>query len=334
MAEAISPSVENAAILIMALGEAEAPEVLKHLGPKEVQAIGAAITRLQTVPKNRIDEVLDKFDAEVVAHPSLVPDTSQYVRDVLRAALGEEKARFLLDRILSGSDTSGIESLKWVDPATVADLLRNEHPQIAATVLAHLDSEQAGEVVKLLEERHRNEVLIRLATLDGIHPSALRELNDVMHKVLAGAESHRAQKLGGVKVTADILNFVGNAVEARVLNHVRATDAELARDIEDKMFAFEDLVKVQDKGVQTLLKDVDTPTLVLALKGSAPVVKEKFFSCMSTRAAEALKEELESKGPVRVSEVEAAQKEILKTARRLADEGQISLGEAGGEAYV
>ncbi len=175
----------------------------------------------------------------------------------------------------------------------------------------------------------------RLATLDGIHPSALRELNDVMHKMLAGAESHRAQRrLGGVKVTADILNFVSNAIEARVLDYVRATDAELARDIEDKMFLFEDLVKVQDKGVQTLLKDVDTPTLVLALKGSGPVVKEKFFSCMSTRAAEALKEELESKGPVRVSEVEAAQKEILKTARRLADEGQISLGEAGGEAFV
>jgi flagellar motor switch protein FliG len=254
---------------------------------------------------------------------------------VLRKALGNDKADMLIDRILQGSDVTGIESLKWMDPGAVAELLRNEHPQIAAAILVHLDHDQAGQVLKEFGERMRNEVMIRIATLDGIQPSALKDLNEVLSRLLSGGGTpQRRSTRGGVKTAAEIMNMLGSAVETAVLDYIREADADLAQKVMDNMFTFDDLNKLDDKGFQALLKEVQSDSLVVALKGASPELREKVFKNMSTRAAETLREDLESRGPVRLSEVEAEQKELLKTVRRLADEGQIQLGGGGGDDYV
>jgi flagellar motor switch protein FliG len=326
--------LEDAAILLMSLGEEEASEVLKHLAPKEVQRLGETIAKMKSIPRERVDNVLDKF-AEVAADESLlVSDTDEYVKAVLRKALGDDKANILIDRILTGGDVSGIESLKWMDPGSVAELLRNEHPQIVAAILVHLDPDQAGGVLKALTERQRNEVLVRIATLDGIQPSALRDLNEVMSKVLAGGDKLRKASLGGAKAAAEIINLMGSAVETSALDFIREADNDLAQKIMDNMFTFDDLEKLEDSGIQALLKEVQSESLVVALKGATPEMREKVLKNMSKRAAETLREDLESRGPVRVSEVEAEQKEMLKIVRRLADEGQIQLGGGGGDDYV
>ena len=322
------PGLEDAAILLMSLGEEEAAQVFKHLAPKEVQRLGETIARMKAVPRGRVDDVIEKFDRLTANESMLVPDSNEYVKSVLRKALGEDKAKLLIDRILQGSDVAGIDSLKWMDASSVAELLRNEHPQIAAALLVHLDLDQASEVLKLLTERQRNEVMVRIATLDGIQPTALRDLNEVMSKVLSGGDRGKKSSLGGVKTAAEILNMLGSAVETSVLDFVRETDNDLAQKIMDNMFTFDDVEKIDDKGIQALMKEVQSESLVIALKGATPTLREKVFKNMSTRAAETLREDLESRGPVRLSEVEAEQKEMLKIVRRLVDEGQIVL--AGG----
>ena len=326
--------LEDAAILLMSLGEEEASEVFKHLGPKEVQRLGETISRLKSVPRDRFDAVLERFDTVAQTQNVLVEDTDEYIRSVLRRALGDDKANLLIDRILQGSDTTGIEGLKWMEASSVAELLRNEHPQIVAAILVHLEIDQAADVMKLLTERQRNEVMVRVATLDGIQPAALKDLNDVMSKVLAGGERAKKANLGGVKAAAEILNLLGSAVETAVLDYVRESDNDLAQKIMDNMFTFDDLVSIDDKGIQALMKEVQTESLVIALKGATPELRDKILKNMSTRAAETLREDLESRGPVRLSEVEAEQKEMLKIVRRLADEGQIVLGGGGDEQFV
>ena len=326
--------LENAAILLMNLGEEEASEVFKHLSPKEVQGLGETIARMKTVSLDRIDQVMGTFEQTAASEHMLVDDSNEYVRAVLRRALGEDKANLLLDRILQGSDITGIEGLKWMDPQSVAELLRNEHPQIVAALMVHLDFEQASAVLKLLTERHRNEVLVRIATLDGIQPGALRDLNDVMSKVLAGGDRQKKASLGGVKAAAEIINLMGNAIETSVLDFVREADADLAQKIQDNMFTFDDVEKIDDKGIQSLMKEVQSESLIVALKGASTELRDKILRNMSSRAAETLKEDLESRGPVRLSEVESEQKEILKIVRRLADEGQIVLMGGGDEQYV
>ena len=326
--------VEDAAILLMSLGEEEAAQVFKHLAPKEVQKLGETIAKLKTIPRDRVEKVIDKFDQAASEDSMLVTNTDEYVKSVLRKALGDDKANLLIDRILQGSDTTGIESLKWMDPGSVAELLRNEHPQIVAAILVHLEFDQAAEVLKLLGERHRNEVMVRIATLDGIQPNALKDLNEVMSKVLAGGDRMKKTNLGGVKAAAEILNMMGTAVETSVLDFVREADGDLAQKIMDNMFTFDDLEKIDDKGFQSLLKEVQSDSLVLALKAASPELREKVFRNMSSRAAETLKEDLESRGPVKLSEVEAEQKEMLKIVRRLVDEGQIVLAGGGDEQLV
>lgn len=322
---------ENAAILLMSLGEEEAAEVFKQLGPKEVQKLGETIAKMKAVPRERVDSVLEKFEALAAKEHAIVADTDEYVKSVLRKALGEDRANMLIDRILQGSDTTGIESLKWMDAGSVAELLRNEHPQIVAAILVHLDFDQAADVLKQFTERQRNEVMVRIATLDGIQPAALKDLNEVMSKVLAGGERMKKSNLGGVKAAAEILNMLGSSVETSVLDFVREADGDLAQKIMDNMFVFDDLEKIDDKGIQLLMKEVQSDSLVIALKGATPALREKIFRNMSSRAAETLREDLESRGPVRLSEVEAEQKEMLKIVRRLADEGQIMLGGGGGD---
>ncbi len=326
--------LENAAILLMSLGEFEAAEVFKHLSPKEVQRLGETIARMKAVSRERVDAVIDDFDRLASSESLLVADSNEYVKAVLRKALGEDKANLLIDRILQGSDVTGIESLKWMDPSSVAELLRNEHPQIAAAILVHLEFDQASDVLKHFTERQRNEVMVRIATLDGIQPTALRDLNEVMSKVLAGGDRSKKSSLGGVKAAAEILNMLGNAIETSVLDFVRENDNDLAQKIMDNMFTFDDVEKIDDKGIQALMKEVQSESLVIALKGASPALREKIFKNMSTRAAETLREDLDSRGPVRLSEVEAEQKEMLKIIRRLADEGQIMLTGGGDDEFV
>jgi flagellar motor switch protein FliG len=326
--------VDEGAILMLSLGEEEAAEVFKHLSPKEAQKLGAAMAGLKNVSREKIDEVLEKFNAAAGEQTSIGLDSDEYIRGVLNRALGEEKAKFVLDRILSGGDTSGIESLKWMDPPSVAELIKNEHPQIMASILVHLERDQAAAILNLMPDRVRGDVVMRIATLDGIHPNALRELNETIAKVLSGTDQVKKAALGGVRTAAEILNFVGGASEAVILEAVRGVDDGIAQGIMDEMFVFENLMDVDDRGIQALLKEVQSESLVLALKGAAPDLRDKILRNMSSRAAEMLKEDLESRGPVRLSEVEAEQKEILKIVRRLADEGQIVLGGSGDDSFV
>ena len=326
--------MENAAILLMSLGEEEAANVFKHLSPKEVQGLGETITKMKSISRERVDGVLELFANTASEQSNLVSDTDEYVKTVLRRALGDDKANLLIDRILQGGDTAGIEGLKWMDPVAVGELLRVEHPQIVAAILVHLDFDHAAEVLKTFTERQRNEVLVRVATLDGIPPSALKDLNEVMSKVLAGGERARRASLGGVKAAAELINLMGTSAETAVLDYIREADNELAQKILDNMFSFDDLQKLDDKGIQAMLKEVQSESLVIALKGATPEMREMVFRNMSTRAAETLREDLESRGPVRVSEVEAEQKELLKVVRRLADEGQIVLGGSAGDDFI
>jgi flagellar motor switch protein FliG len=326
--------LQDAAVLLMSLGEEEAAEVFKHLSPKEVQKLGEAIAKTKSITRERVDDVVNKFTNIAAAQSLLVSDSGDYVRSVLRRALGDDKAALLIDRILQGGDVSGIESLKWMDPMSVAELLRNEHPQIVAAILVHLDYDQSADILKYLTERQRNEVMLRIATMEGIQPTALKDLNEVLFKVLAGGDKIRKASLGGIKTAAEMINLMGTVIEGTVLESIRGHDPELAQKIMDKMFVFDDVLKLDDKAIQMILKEVASESLIVALKGAQPELKEKFLSNMSSRAAETLREDLESRGPMRLSEVETQQKEILKIVRRLADEGQIVIGGGADDAMV
>ena len=326
--------LEDAAILMMSLGESEASEVFKHLSPKEVQKLGEAIAKTKAITRERVNDVVDKFTGVAAAQSLLVSNSGDYVRSVLKRALGDDKAALLIDRILQGGYVSGIESLKWMEPSSVAELLRNEHPQIVAAILVHLDFDQAADILKFFIERQRNEVMLRVATMEGIQPSALKDLNEVLFKVLAGGDKMRKSSLGGVKAAAEMINQMGTAIEGTVIESIRNHDPDLAQKIMDKMFVFDDVIKLDDKSIQTVLKEISSDVLIVALKGAQPELKDKILANMSTRAAETLREDLESRGPMRLSEVEAQQKEILKVVRRLADEGTIVIGGGTDDAMV
>lgn len=321
-------------MLLMALGEADAADILKHMGPKEVQKLGTAMTQMGNVTKDKVQEVLGEFVSVVDNQTALGVGTEDYVRNVLVNALGQEKASGLIDRILMGSSSKGLDALKWMDPRAVAELIRLEHPQIIAIVLAYLDSDQAAEILQVLPERIRHDVVMRIAAIDGIQPSALRELDQIMEKSFSNKTNVKTStSFGGVKAAADILNLVDSSMEAALIEDIKQVDTDMGQSIQDKMFVFENLAEVDDRGVQTILREISSDSLAIALKGADDTVKEKIFSNMSKRAAEMLRDDLEVRGPVRLSEVETAQKEILMTARRLADSGEISLG-GKGEAFV
>jgi flagellar motor switch protein FliG len=326
--------LEKSALLLMSLGADEAAEVLKLLGPREVQKLGAAMATMHAQPREKVESLLD--EAIAFADKGIpVEADHEHIKAMLTKALGDERAGHLISRVLQGSDTAGIESLKWIDAATAADLIKNEHPQIIATILVHLEFDQAGEILKHFTDRLRNDVLLRIATLDGVQPVALKELNDALTRMLSGATTVKKTAMGGVRHAAEILNFVGSAAEGAILDNVREYDPDLAQKILDEMFVFENLLELDDRGIQTLLREVQSDSLVIALKGAQPEMREKIFKNMSQRAAEMLREDLEARGPVRLSEVETEQKEILKTARRLAEGGQIALSSKGGDdAFV
>jgi flagellar motor switch protein FliG len=324
----------NSAILLLSVGEEEAAQVMKYLSPKEVEKLGQAMTRLEGVTRDRIEHVLDSFHRHAEQHTSLGMDNDDYVRSVLVRALGDDKASYLLDRILSSGDAGGIENLKWMDATSVAELIANEHPQIIASILVHLERDQASEILAMLAEGTRNDVVLRIATLDSIQPNALRELNDVLAKLLSGGEPIRRKALGGIRTAAEMLNFMPTQIETAVLDAVKAHDGDLAQRILDEMFVFENLLEVDDRGIQSLLREVQSESLIVALRGSPEALREKIFKNMSQRAAEMLRDDLEAKGPVRIAEVEAEQKAILQIVRRMAEEGTIAFGGKSQDAYV
>lgn len=326
--------VMKSAVLMLAIGEDEAAEVMKYLTPKEVQKLGAAMATLKSVGREQVQTTIDDFLNEADESSDFGLDSDEYIRSVLTKALGD-KASNVLDRILNNSDSSGIESLKWMDAATVADLIMSEHPQIIATILVHLDADHASEIISKFTDRLRQDTLLRIATLDGVQPAALKELNDVLGKLLSGNESLKKQSMGGVKIAAEIMNYLSGDIEATAMEGLKSYDEDLAQKIMDTMFVFDDIIEIDDKGIQVMLREVQSETLIIALKGTTAEMREKIFKNMSSRAAEMMREDLESKGPVKLSEVEAQQKQMLQIVRRLADEGQIQLaGKGGDDEYV
>ncbi|MGR8921690.1 MAG: flagellar motor switch protein FliG [Gammaproteobacteria bacterium] len=331
MAQASSSmdGAQKAAIFLMVIGEDAAAEVMRHLGPREVQRIGKAMSELELVSPANVSSAVGDFSTSVEQHTGIGVGNEEYVRNVITSALGDEKAGTMLEKIMLSNNRKGLEALKWMDPRAVADLIQFEHPQIIAIVLSYLDSDQAAEVLGLMPEGMRSELVMRIATMDGVQPTAMQELNDMLEQQVRSGRSTQQSSLGGINRAADLLNLVERSTEAQISEEIAESNPELAETLQDMMFTFENLVDVDDRGVQALLREVSTENLVLALKGTDDSIQEKIFSNMSSRAAEMLRDDLEAKGPVKLSEVEAAQKEILGIARRLADEGTISLG--GGD---
>ena len=324
---------ERAAILLLSLGEQEAAQVLKHMGAREVQRVGAAMTQLINVSRDEVSEVLASFSTLVETQTSVGVGVDEFLRKVLVDALGSDKAASVIDRINISPSSKGLESLKWMDPRAVAELIRQEHPQIVAIVLAYLDPDQAAEIVSYLPPNIHADVIMRIATLDGVQPSALSELDDIMEKQFAGKSTGKNSSLGGAKAAADIVNLLGPGDEGAIMEQINKADEALGAKIQDLVFVFDNLIDIDDRGMQELLRNVQSDRLLVALKGADDTLKAKIFKNMSQRAAEMLKDDLEAKGPVKLSEVEGAQKEILAQARKLAEAGQIQLG-GKGEAYV
>ncbi len=322
------------AILMMSLGEDAAAEVFKYLSSREVQQIGSAMANLKQITRADVDQVLEDFRREADQFMAVTLGSDDYIRSVLTKALGTDRAASLIEDILeAGEGTgSGIDALNWLEPVNVAELIADEHPQIIATILVHLERDRASAILALLSERVRNDVMMRIATFGGVQPSALHELTEVLNEVLSGQGAKRS-KMGGVRTAAEILNFMNTAEEEAVVSSLREIDADLAQRIIDEMFVFDNLVDVEDAAIQLILKEIDTASLTIALKGASEELCAKFFKNMSNRAAEILRDDLDAQGPVRMSRVETEQKAILMVARKLADAGQINLS-MGNDEYV
>ncbi|MBT5229937.1 MAG: flagellar motor switch protein FliG [Methylococcales bacterium] len=323
--------VERAAIFLMSIGEEEAAMVMKHMGPKEVQAVGMSMAELSNVTQDHAKYVMNDFIKVIQTQTALGVDSDDYVRKMLEGALGADKASGMIDRILLGRNSKGLEQLKWMEARSVAEFVRLEHPQIIAIVLSYLESEQSAEVLGHFPERVRSDIMMRIASLDGIQPAALKELDEVMERQFSGKSNAQTSSIGGIKTAAEILNLVEGSIEADIMDQIKEVDADLGQQIQDKMFVFDNLNEVDDRGIQALLREVSTDNLLLALKAAEEQLKEKIFKNMSKRAAEMLKDDLEASGPVKLSEVEGAQKEIISIARRMSDAGEIMLGGGGDE---
>lgn len=322
---------DRAAVLLLALGMDKAAFVLKQMNPREVQTVCSAMANVGDVSVPLIEEIVEEFIKEIKAQTALGMNSDDYIRTVLVNALGADKANSILDRIFQGGSSKGIEQLKWLDSRSIADMIRAEHPQIIATLLSLMDPEQAAEVMMYFSEALRPDLMMRVATMQGIQPQALRELDQIMEKQLTGSDNVKSTSLGGVDTAASILNFMETAATEAVMNEITEQRAELAQEIQEKMFTFDDLIGIDDRGMQTMLREVATGNLLLALRGVDDSLKEKIFSNMSKRAAEMLRDDLEASPPAKLSDVEQAQKDILAIAKRLAESGEISLGGASDD---
>ncbi len=325
---------ERASLLLLAVGQDKAAAVLKHMGPKEVQIVGSTMAQLGPISSAMVDDVLEEFIVQIKNETGLGLDSDEFIRSMLTKALGAEKAGSIIDRILLGGNSKGIEQLKWMDTRSIADLIRLEHPQIISIILSLLDADQAADVLTLLPQNMRSDLLMRIATLEGVQPAALRELDDIMDKQLTGSEGTKSSHIGGIEAAANILNFIESAVGEPMMQDIGEANSDLAQRIQDKMFVFSDLINVDDRGIQTLLREVSTDQLLVAMRSVDPGLRDKIFANMSRRAAEMLRDDLEAAPPVRLSEVETAQKDILSIAKRLADSGEIALGGGGGDEFV
>lgn len=317
----------------MTLGEAEASEVLKYMDAKEVQRLGAAMASLNNVTKDLAGTVLDEFITDVEEQTAFGVGTEDYVRTVLTNAFGAKKANTFIDRILIGHDAQGLDALKWMSSKDVVDIIDGEHPQIVAIVIAYLESDQAAEVIELLAEDQRAEVIMRIARLNDVQQSALAEIESLIANKSNDATKSRTEKVGGDKVAADIVNALQPAKGEEILEQIKEKNEELSERIQEMMFVFDTLLSVDDRGIQAILREISNDLLVVALKGCDPEIRDKILGNMSKRAGTLLREDMEAKGPIRLSEVETAQKDILEVARRLADSGDINLGQSG-EEYV
>jgi len=326
--------VRRAAILLMALGEECASAVLKHMGHREVQALGYEMTQLKSINKDVINTVLTEFSNSVEQQGGLFFGADDFVRNVLMQTLGSDRASNLMDRIVRENNNKGLESFKWLDAKTIAEIIRYEHPQIIAIVLVHLEPDQAADVVANFPEHLRSDVLLRVANIDSIQPEALEELNRIMEDHFVGNANVKMSSIGGVKAAAQILNHIDSGLENEILDNIREIEPETGQSIQDVMFVFDNLVELVDRDIQTILREISSDSLILALKGSNNSVREKIYKNMSKRAAEMLGDDLEAKGPVKIRDVEAAQKDILSTVRRLADAGEISLRAKGVDEYI
>ena len=321
----------HAAILLMALGEEKAANVLKHMEPGEVHTLGEAMSAIDGVSQNQIGGILDKFIGKIQNESSLGLGSRDYLKKTLTKALGHEKAGSILGQIQMEGGPVGLDSLKWMHPRAVANIIYNEHPQIIAIVLAHLAREQAGKVLGLLPQHLHTDVLIRITKLETIHPAALQELNDIIQRLFEENSEAELTGIGGIHVAAEILNGVSKEDEAAALEKLEEIDSDLSQQIQERMFIFDNLMALDDRGMQSLLREVSTDKLIFALKGAAQEMREKIFRNMSKRAAEMLRDDLDAKGPVRLAEVEEAQKEILSVAMRMSEEGTIALGGKGDD---
>ena len=326
--------VDKAAILLLSLAEDDAAQILKHLEPKEVQKLGTAMARVEDMSQRKITAVHKHFIEEIQNYSTIGFQSTDFVRRALTAALGEDKASNLVDQILMGEGARGLDSLKWMDPKQVASIIQNEHPQIQTIVVSFLEAEQSAEILSQFPENVRLDLMMRVANLEEVQPAALQELNEIMEKQFAGQAGTQAAKMGGLKSAANIMNYLDTNIEGQLMDAIREQDEEMSQQIEDLMFVFDNLIDVDDKAIQTILREVQQDVLIKAIKGADDVLKEKITKNMSKRAAEMLLDDLEAMGPVRISEVESAQKEILSLARRLADAGDIVLGGGGGEEFL
>ena len=325
---------QKSAILMMLLGEDEAAEVLKNLSPREVQHLGTAMYSVQTADQETVNSVLDEFLEIIKKQTSIGMGAGNYIRNVLNKALGDDKAQSVLSRITPASSERPIEILDWMDARSIAELVQDEHPQIVALIVSYLDYGLASDVLGLLELNLQSEVITRIATLEMVDPEALKELEKVMQRKFKANTSLRSSQVGGVKAAAKIMNFTKEAMERRILSDVKKVDKDLMQAIQDNMFTFENLGMSDDRSLQTLLRSVETEDLILSLKGADEILREKLFGCMSTRAAANIQDEMEALGPIRLTEVQNAQKRIIAVARKMSDEGTIVLAGRGGDEMV
>ena len=324
----------RAAMVAQVIGSDAAAEIFRHLEPREVQKLATALKNLKAVPQAVVESVVASFVESLGVHSNLGMDNERFVRSVLVQAHGEEKANAIIDRITFGGESTGLENLKWLDARQVAELIRDEHPQVKAVVLSYLAPDHSAAVLSQLPVTMRSEVVLRIATLEAVQPAAMKELNATISRQVSGTKNLQSASVGGLKTAAEILNFVDTSLEGEIMERIKEQDGDVGQQIQDLMFVFDNLKEVSAAEIQILLREVSSESLLLALKGADDELKEIFFNNMSRRAAEMLRDDLEAKGPVRVSEVEAAQKEILTIARRLADDGQISLGGQAGDEYI
>ena len=321
---------EQAGILLLTLGEDVAAQILQHMNPKEVQAVGSTMATMADISRPMVEQVIDNFFDMLESQTALGIGNDSYIRSMLEKALGEKSSN-VIDRILMGSGSNGLESLKWMDSKSIAEIIRFEHPQIIAIVMSYLESDSAAQVLTHLPESTRSGILMRIATLDGVQPAAIKELDSIMEQYFSDNENVKSSMVGGEKTAADILNYMDSSIEGKLMEELTVDNEVLAIKIKDLMFVFDNLREINDRDVQAMMREVSTDLLTLALKGVDDEFQQKFLKNMSSRAAEMLVEDMEAKGPVKLSDVEAAQKEILSIARSLEESGEIALSGAGEE---